>query len=283
MRTLTPVLFLASGCAMGPSPETLIKDIRVLSIEVDPELQPGETAPVESLIVEPDGGAWVAASWTCTRGEDGCVEALVAEQAGVWPGLVVEEGQGIARQTSSLAVASELAGFATDEPVPLVTQYTLACDPGRCGLLDSLLEDGLSEDVLADLDDPLSMLEDLPFAGVSLGLRRVEVSTRDEDDRHQNPTVVGCAPTKGDWSVEAGKPIPVSCDWSSESARTIQAFGYTTAGGWEGQEAQDVFEPGVVDYRWFAPEQAEADIPLWIAFVDGDGGLAVWEGAATAE
>ncbi len=272
-----------SGCAMGPSPETRIEDLRVLAIDVAPELAPGERVAADTLVVEPDGGDWLLATWTCTRGADGCAEGTVAAATGAWPGLVLQSGTGTAWVEAELAVAPELAAVASDSPAPLLSQFSLACAPGVCPILDALDQGLMGDAVVRDLSDPFTMLKRLPFAGVSLGLRTVSVSTRAADARHSNPTVEDCSPLKGGaWAVDAGAGLDVRCRWTSPSAATIQAFGYTTAGGWEGQEAADVFEPGVVDYTWFAPEEAEADVPLWIAFVDGDGGLAIWEGSATA-
>ena len=288
-RALWLAVPLVSACASGPSPETLVDRLTVLTIDAPPEVRPGESIVARSLIVEPKDARWSAISWMCTRGQDGCAElAWLETQEGaaddtVWPGLVAVEGQGIDWIEQDAVITPFLEEVASDEPLPLIQVVTLACEPGLCDVVEGILDGSSTTEDQAALADPLALLEDLPFAGVALTLRTLSVSTRDDDTRHQNPTVTDCSPIKGDWQTNAGGSINVECTWESPSSRQVDAFGYTTAGGWEGQSAQDVYEPGVFTYRWYAPDKAQADVPLWIAVTDGEGGLALWEGAATAQ
>ena len=86
---MTPLLLLTGvfGCAMGPSAETLVDELRVLAVLADkPEARPGETVALESLVVDPR--RWVRRHGMDVHpGPDGCLEA--AGFTGVsWDGLV---------------------------------------------------------------------------------------------------------------------------------------------------------------------------------------------------
>ena len=64
---MTPLLLLTGvfGCAMGPSAETLVDELRVLAVLADkPEARPGETVALESLVVDPlDAGLPISPSF----------------------------------------------------------------------------------------------------------------------------------------------------------------------------------------------------------------------------
>lgn len=54
MKRFLPALLLLTGCDFGFKPETLVDDLRVLSISPDPpELHPGDTANMSALVLDP--------------------------------------------------------------------------------------------------------------------------------------------------------------------------------------------------------------------------------------
>ncbi len=269
----------ATGCAGGPSPETRIDQLMVLAIDAPPEVFPGETVDAAHWVVEPDDQAWLHASWTCTRGPDGCAEEAFATES--WPGLVLAEGQGNAVVSQPIAISPFLSEFVTDEPVPLVSVYSLACLPGVCPVLDTLHDGGFDEQVAADLANPFDWMADLSFANVALTVRTLSVSTRVPGERVSNPTITGCEAPSGAFSATTGQSLQVRCTFDGLPEERVSVFGYTTAGGWDGQEALNV-DDGTFGYRWFAPKTPEDNIPLWLVLVDDDGGVAIWEGAADA-
>ena len=286
---MTPLLLLTGvfGCAMGPSAETLVDELRVLAVLADrPEARPGETVALESLVVDPLDAGYDVMAWTCTPGPDGCLEA--AGFTGVsWDGLVTAAQPEDPWLESAYFVAPQVSEFVGPEPVPLVQHWTLACEPGLCPVLDAALAepapDSAESDALrAALGEPFTLLEDLPMLGVSLALRSLSVSTRDDAERVQNPTVE-CSARDGEpgepLSVEAGGRLPMLCAVSGTYDGDAALWGYTTAGGWEG-EAQEL-DPGDIDkeYVWIAPKEApDVPVPIWVVSVDGFGGVGLWSG-----
>ena len=286
---MTPLLLLTGvfGCAMGPSAETLVDELRVLAVLADkPEARPGETVALESLVVDPLDAGYDVMAWTCTPGPDGCLEA--AGLTGVsWDGLVTAAQPEDPWLESAYFVAPQVSEFVGPEPVPLVQHWTLACEPGLCPVLDAALAepapDSAESDALrAALGEPFTLLEDLPMLGVSLALRSLSVSTRDDVERVQNPTVE-CSARDGEpgepLSVEAGGRLPMLCAVSGTYDGDAALWGYTTAGGWEG-EAQEL-DPGDIDkeYVWIAPKEApDVPVPIWVVSVDGFGGVGLWSG-----
>jgi len=286
---MTPLLLLTGvfGCAMGPSAETLVDELRVLAVLADkPEARPGETIALESLVVDPLDAGYDVMAWTCTPGPDGCLES--AGFTGVaWDGLVAAAGPESPWVESAYFVAPLLAEFVGPDPVPLVQHWTLACEPGLCPVLDAALEapdpGSVEASALrAELGEPFTILEDLPMEGVSLALRSLAVSTRDDTERLQNPTV-SCRSQDGEdgapLTVEAGGRLTMVCAVSGTYDGDAALWGYTTAGGWEG-EAQEL-DPGDTEkeYVWIAPEEVpEAAVPVWVVSVDGFGGVGLWSG-----
>jgi hypothetical protein len=289
---MPPVLLLAGafGCAMGPSAETLVEELRVLAVLADkPEARPGETVAVESLVVDPLDTGYNAMSWTCTFTGESCLESA-GFTGEVWDGLVTAEAPEDPWLQSSYTVAPQLAEFVGADPVPLVQHWTLACEPKVCPALQVALAGPAPDTEAADflveeLSDPFTMLETLPMQGVSLALRTISVSTRSDEQRVQNPTVE-CRPKGGEvgdpLSVEAGGRLPMWCAVSGTYDGDAAIWGYTTAGGWEG-EAQEL-DNGDTDkeYVWIAPKEApEAPVQIWVVNADGFGGVALWSGEVT--
>jgi hypothetical protein len=287
---MPPLLLLLAGvlgCNSGPSAETLVSELRVLAVLADlPEARPGETVLLESLVVDPLDNGYDAIAWSCTFTGESCLES--AGFTGVaWDGLVGAESPEDPWLPSAYAVPQQLAEFVSDEPVPLVQHWTLACEPGLCPVIDDALaapEPGsaAASSLQDQLSDPFAVLETLPMQGVSLALRSISVSTRSDEERVSNPTVA-CRPKEGELgdplSVEAGGRLPLWCDVSGTYDGDGAMWGYTTAGGWEG-EAQEL-DNGDTDkeYVFIGPEEVpDALVPIWVVISDGFGGVGIWEG-----
>lgn len=288
---MTPLVLLSAfACDMGPSAETLVDELRVLSVLAEPpEARPGELVELESLVVDPEERGYEVATWTCTPlGDAGCAEAA-GLTGGVWDGLAVDAADETAWFPSSYLVAPQLADFVSATPIPLAQHWTLACEPGLCEALDlagDAPEPGSrdAEALQELLSDPFSFMEGLPKQGVSLALRSVSVSTRDDAERVQNPTVE-CRPAGGEvgdpLTVEPRGRLPLDCAVAGRFDGDGAIWGYATAGGFEGdnQEVDD----GDVDkrYPWIAPKAEDVDGPvfLWVVVSDGFGGVGIWEGS----
>lgn len=281
-------IFLAVmlGCVSGPSPDTLVSELRVLAVLADkPEARPGEVVSFESLVVDPLGYGYDAIAWTCTRAGETCLESS-GFTGRAWDGLVANEGPLEAWLPSSYAVASQLIEFVGPEPLPLVQHWTMACEPGLCPIIDAALAEPApgspaGGQLVEQLEDPFSVLETLPLQGVSLGLRGISISTRADGERVQNPTVA-CSLRGGDADaplvVAPAERLPMRCVVDGTYDGDAAIWGYTTAGGWEG--ASQELDNGDVDkeYTWIAPSEAtETPVPLWVVISDGFGGVGIWE------
>ena len=141
-----------------------------------------------SVVVDPLEEGFEAITWTCTFTGEECLEATGDES---WSGLTLFDDS-TTELTTTATVPAALSAFLTEEPVPLITHWTLACLPGTCAIFDDVRADS-TEALRADLADPYAWMADLSFEGVSLSLRTVSLSTRSEGERSANPTV-SCTP-----------------------------------------------------------------------------------------
>lgn len=112
-------MILLLACATGADPSTRLDDVQVLTILAEPpELRAGETAALDTLIVNPLERDLDVMQWTCTPSEDGCAEA-----ADGWPNRVRTTE---ARFADEVTISPFLADALSDEPIPLVQVWTLA-------------------------------------------------------------------------------------------------------------------------------------------------------------
>ncbi len=253
------MIALLLACA-GPSEDTLVDELRVLSITPEvPEAAPGQQVRQDTLVVDPFEDHRLL-QWTCTSLAPGsCLEAESED----WEGLSVDEPRG------SFTVSAALASVATDEPLPLVRRWALACEEGLCPVFDEL-DAGLTEALRRDLQAPTELLRDLPFEGVSLAVRGMYVSSR--EDPATQPTLT-CA---GPWEVEPAGTAEFSCAVEGRLAEGAALWGYTSAGGWVG--ASVPLRSAEVGYSLVAPEEA-GPVQLWVIVEDGASGSAVWSGS----
>ena len=272
------LLWAAAGCASGPSEETLIDELRVLAVAADPvEVQPGEVVALDALVVDPTGDGAQVLTWTCTPGVDGCLEAAL-ETAVVWDGAAVTTLDGSGVVSSEVTVSPALSAFAATTPTALVASYTLACAPGLCPVFELAGAEAGTADgdaLTVALADPFGMLEALPMEGVSLAALGLLVSSRGADERRQSPQLT-CAVDVP--AVTPGGEVVVTCDVAGDFDDDAGLWGYGTSGGFEAPSVA-VGDGDTVPYVWFAPDEQTAEVPLWLVLIDGQGGLAVWEGA----
>ena len=273
------LLLLSLGCTMGPSAETLIDELRVLATLADPpEAAPGEVVALDTRVVNPAKEDYAVLTWTCTLLGEECAEAQgVTGQP--WDGAILSPAPPPDDQVlATYTVPAAFSAFLDETPLPLVQHWALACLPGLCPPIEALRspEDADAEAVRAWLSDPLDGMAALPMEGVSLALRSLLLSTRSPDDRVQNPTVSCTAEAE---TVAVGGSLPFTCALEGAFTGFSGAWGYTTAGGWEG-EAQVLQEGDTeVEYTYFAPEDPEEAVSLWVIVVDGEGGVGLWAGA----
>lgn len=150
MRFVLPLTLLV-GCEMGPNPDTVIDELRVVAAIAEPAaVFPGESYELSGLIADPEDNGFTALAWTC--GPDGCV---------VLPSVIEQD-----------TVRVEVPGLV---PAPV---WLMVCEPGLCEHADP---------DPADLANPLGWMQRLPFEGVSLASRTTVLATDEEDC--VNPTI----------------------------------------------------------------------------------------------
>ncbi len=268
------MLLLLIACG-GPDEDTLIDELRVVSITAEPpEVAPGGTSMLTATVADPAGTGPDVLVWTCTNFGDGCLEAA-APGMGTTVGALTD-GQLVTDRTAPM----ELAGIVGDGVTVLpVFTWALACEPGLCPIIDLATaapdpgtEDG---DTLATLlADPFTMMEDLPLLGTSLAFVTLSVSTRATPV--VNPTLIPTFDT-----VSAAPEASATLGFDVVGGAEI--YGYTTLGGFE-MDGYVVVD-GRAELVWFAPLEAEpGDVAELYVVVNGpDGGSALWRGTSVVE
>lgn len=266
--TLICAPLLLVGCG-GPSDETLLDELRVLAMVPEaPEIQPGEATALDVRVVDPEAQGFDALVWTCTNTGEGCLE----DTTGRAP---VVDASGAGQLTSTVEASATLAYVVGTEPLPLIAAWTLACRDGLCPLIEDV-QAGLEVDP-ALWADPTDWIDELPMEGVSLALTTLSVSTRAVEERHPAPTLTG--PTDP-LEVETGGTLTLSVTATGELDEEARLWGYAEGGGFVGASTRLDAE-GAATMDWVAPEEP-GEVALYLVLVDGLGGAALWEGAATA-
>jgi len=260
MVSLVGTWMTLMGCTGGPNPETLVSDLRILALVVEPpEAMPGETVVVTAHVADPTGQGAEMAGWTCGGFGGECLEQDPDR-------LDLAEGTPPLFSMELMAPV-EAAGILASEEEVAVSVWGLACEVGVCPLI------GEAEASLEVLGDPVTSLEDLPMEGVALARRSLWVSMRGPEERRKN------------LEFELGNELPEDIDASkvdeqqevslkfSVSTDATVAYGLATAGGFTATEAEVV--DGVLEVVWVAPEET-GKVRLWVVFQDEAAGGAVW-------
>ena len=261
------MIFIWLACA-APSQDTLVDELRVLGLFTDvPEVMPGQTVDYDTLVFDPYDSHDLL-QWTCTSLFPGeCAEA----ELDIWDGLTLNEPLG------QFQVSMGLSAVANEEPLPLVSRWALACEPGVCPFLEDLndnLSEPLSEDLTAMLQDPTLLLEGLPFEGVSLAYRQLNVSMRQSPDI--NPSI-SCEEVS---EAEPLETVEFLCGLSGNFDKGAAVWGYTTAGAWIGDSVSLSAGDSEISYSLQAPEDT-GEVSLWLVIVDGGVGTEVWSSTLT--
>lgn len=260
------MLLLLLGCG-GPNEETLIDELRVVAMVVDPpEIAPGADAAITTYVADPLAEAPEVMLWTCTNLGDGCLEAALEDQGTT----VATPVDGIVSATRT--APAELAYAVGDGEVVLpVLLWALACVPGLCPVIDlAASSPGGSSELSAFLADPFTGMEDLPLVGTSLALSTIDVSTRSEPLRNpgfaSTPTEVVAAPEE-----------TVLLDFETDA---YEVWGYTPGGGFV--LPSYLVDGGAITMEWVAPAEA-GTYAMWVVGTGLEGGTVVWTTTTTVE
>jgi hypothetical protein len=271
-----PLLLLALLACGGANDETLVDELRVMAVVIEPpEVAPGATATITTWIADPDDDAPEALVWTCTNLGDGCLEAAEPTQGAT----VGEPADGVI-VTERMAPPAFAPIVADGETVLPVLLWALACAPGLCPAVDlAASAPAIGTDDAATLTtflgDPITGAEALPLVGTSLALAQIQVSARATP--LVNPLVT---PVDPDATLVVGVGASLDLAFTIDAPGVTTAYGYTTNGGFDAAEYEVV--DGAVTLTWFGSEEP-GDAELWVIVNGEDGGSAVWHAAATVE
>lgn len=254
----------------GPNEETLLDELRVLAmVPAAPELGPAEQTTVFTRVVDPTQAGFRSLVWSCTSLGEGCLED--------------QEGRSLALGKSAagliqteITVSPALAAVATEEPLPLVAVWALACEDGLCPLIEAVeAGESVDPDLLAS---PLDWLDTLPMEGVSLAFTTLSVSSRPADERHPAPTL---SATLASEVVAPGETLSLDALAQGTLGAEAKIWGYAEDGGFAGTDERPD-ETGAAILDWVAPEEP-GEVALYLVLVDGLGGSALWEGTVRVE
>jgi hypothetical protein len=239
-----------------------------------PEVAPGDSLDLEIDVIDPDDGPRDVIAWFCTPWNGTCAEATPPDRplsafGAVWKDAALIER---ARLTVPDELATLLPPDAGSQPV---VQWTLACRPGLCPVIDAAAAappagSAAWHEVVDLLAAPGGMMRELPLTGVSLAVKTMLVSSRPQVERTRNPSIE--LRTDDELVVTAGDVLDLSFDVGDG---TVHA--YTTAGAF----TDPTFGArGETIVRWYTPSLPGA-VDLVVVIEDGVGGTGVWRAIAT--
>ena len=276
-RTVTWMGVLTCIACGGPNDETLVDELRVLSmVSNPPEVTPGETYVIQHLTHIPLGTGSERITWPCTFDGTGCAEAAFATQLDDWVHLTEPNGDEVSTSTWRTPEGLQIL-LSEENPQVQIPHWTLACAPGLCPIIDAVRrapEPGTSEwTAVADaLANPFDWLAEYPKKGVSLATKAVSVSVLPDGQRNVNPILSRDTTTPVTVSLEGS----VSLEFTVTDEDPLTAFGYTTLGGF-GATREDI-SSGTFTQTLYAPveETDNRSGTLYVIVNDARGGSAIW-------
>lgn len=273
------------GCAdNGPDPDTVIGNLRVVSVVADPpEVAPGDDITVDIEVYDRQGGSIDVMGWFCTplggsALTGGCAEAgPTARPLSAFTVVATDAGlttRGTFHVPEELAALVPGDGVADDLIRPVF--WGLACRSGACPVIDAVQDDPAPgsaswSDVVTQLGRPTLWLPDVPLDDSSLATRFLMFTGAGDPYRATNPPLVAVsAPTAAD----PGEIVPfvfrsgdvIVYPFASDGGFLLASYG--AANGLP------------VTLQWQAPKRS-GSVDLVVVVEDQQGGSAVWRGTVT--
>ena len=288
---MSATLFLLLAACGGRNDETTLNELRVVAMIAEPpEVGPGRSTTLTSVIVDPAATGVETLTWTCTDLGEGCLEPTLGLP---WYVAGTPDLDGVVRATFAVpslggpppgafdtgagdtgagdtgagdtGAGDTGAGDTASLPAaaPLVGAYTLACAPGVCPVIAKARGGTLD---VADIADTTALLKSLPLTGTSLATRRIWLGSG--VNAHQNPVVTLTeAPVVGS---EVALRFTVTGTFGEEPS----AYGYAEGGAFDAARYR-IAEDGTVTLTWLPPEEGGLG-NVYVVFNDGLGGSALW-------
>ena len=279
------LLFLFS-CSMS-SPSTVVDELRVLAIQTEPaEIAPTETeAQLNLLVADPlEEGADIMV-WSCTNLGEGCLEKDFYEgRFDDWIGVYRRESLLTELPLSIPSVLGGLLSEYPEESLPFQGSliWVLACVPEQCPIIESVKQGYYDMEALSD---PFSLLNDLPFDGVSLSFRSLNLSLRPEEERIQNPVMQPMFETPLSMPLGESQILDFSYSLNGVPTEDSLVYGYATAGSFsesDRRRTQLQEQAGAFSLEWFSSEEPQEG-EVFIILENGLGGTGIWTSTASIE
>jgi hypothetical protein len=280
---------LVCGC-MGGNPDTLLEELRVVSLVADPPVfDPTVGTTLTAWVHEDDEDAEVEVLiWTCIPGPDGCLEGGSGTATLPLSNFTTVTTPTDQQATFEVAAVPFLADFFSDGGPPMFT-WALACEVGLCPVIDQVRDDpqaGTPEWRLAYefLSDPFTGLESLPLEGTAASFKTLEIGVF--DTLPTNPVVTLVSPET--LTIASGDRLTLRFEVTADVS--VTAFPLATAGGFT--ETERAVEDGAVEVELVAgvPDSEDAPpvpvgtvIQTYVGFEADDGGSAIWRGEVVVE
>lgn len=290
------------GC-MGPDQETLVDELRVMAIQVEPaEVQlrdfipdaNGETLdPVINVVIgDPLETGYQVAVWPCTNFGEGCEEKrLFEENPSDWIALIEGADTVVTLPVINNPLWGGILSQAPDPetPLPITSIFALACEPGVCLELQNAAN---GEWDLERFGNPFDWISELPLGGTSLAFKQLPVSNGlSNETRMKNPNLRPTFDVETPLTTTVDTPLvlPFEIELFQQDEDVASIFGYATRGGF----GRNVFannglrmfvgEPAERAVTWYAGEAETGASTLFVIVEDGAGGTGFWTGTGVVE
>lgn len=275
--------FLAVGLVAcgGPNDQTVLKELRVISIRTEPALWDAQQdTVVTSTVFEVEPSTAETLTWSCLPGPDGCIEAGFGDFSFPLDSFTTvstpNELEEVVHTIRGIPLPPEAAGIPFG---PFV--YTLACEPGLCPLIEAVQanpEPGSKawQKAVDSLSDPFTLLQDYPIEGVALSYRSLEILPPESEQ--PAPIVVERLNDRNEAALEAELKIR----FSVESDAPVTVYPFTEIGGFVESSLQVLPEEGEVSLTWVAPAEAGSG-RIYVDFEGTEGRSTLWRGNLKAK
>lgn len=269
-------LLLLTACG-GRNDETTLTELRVVAMIAEPpEVGPGQSTTLTSVIVDPAATGVETLTWTCTDLGEGCLEPTLGR---AWYVAGSPDLDGLVTATFTAPAFGPPPGAGAFDTgavdtgavdtgtlpaaAPLVAAYTLACAPGVCPVIGKARAGTLAAGDVADTTD---LMKGLPIVGTSLATRRIWLGSG--VNAHTNPTV-----TLTEDPV-VGSEVALHFTVAGVFGEEPSAYGYAEGGAFDAARYR-IAADGTVTLTWFPPEEGGLG-NVYVVFNDGLGGTTLW-------
>lgn len=276
------MLFLMLACG-GASLETRVDELRVMAIQTVPaEISPFDQVELNLLVPNPQKKPAQLLFWTCTNFGEGCLEREYYENVEEdWGSVQTVTSSPVHNYTLEIppVVAALLSELPEEEVFGATVLWVLACEDNTCPIIDKWTDGQPDTDAM---NDPFSLMKNLPIDGTSMAFRPLLMSNRDPEIRIEHPVFELSTP---DEIVLSGPKDSqeITFDYTlnrkDEEADAL-FYAYATQGGFQMNDRYNALvteETGTFSTDWFGTDDLETgEALLMVILENGEGGISFW-------